>query len=70
VHIVEEHEKDALLGKLLGRFRKNGSQGRIMVFVLYKKVEPPFTPLLRPILQHSAHITSHPEVTFHESREG
>jgi hypothetical protein len=38
VHVIEEHEKDALLGKLLGKFRKNGHEGRVMVFVLYKKV--------------------------------
>lgn len=40
VHIIEEYEKDQLLQKLLGKFRKNGSEGRIMVFVLYKKVRP------------------------------
>jgi ATP-dependent RNA helicase DBP3 len=41
VHVIEEHEKDAALAKLLGKFRKAGlPECRVMVFVLYKKARP------------------------------
>lgn len=49
VHVIEEYEKDTLFGKLLAPFRKNGHEGRIMVFVLYKKVLVP-TPMLPRML--------------------